>query len=49
MIEGGYIFNGGALMEPRLNYQEHGKDGLRLMLQMEAYLNHHGGLEAPLV
>ena len=32
-------------MKERLPYQNYAKDALRLMLQSEAYLNHHSGLE----
>ncbi len=36
-------------MQPRLNYQSLAPDGLRLMMQMEAYLRHHSGLEPALM
>lgn len=36
-------------MEPRLNYQNLAQNGLRLMMQMEAYLKHQSGLEPSLL
>lgn len=36
-------------MQPRLNYQKLAKNGLQLMLQMEAYLHNHSGLEPALM
>jgi len=35
-------------MKSRLAYQNNAKEGLRLMLQTEAYLKHHSGLEPAL-
>jgi len=36
-------------MKARLPYQNYAKDALRLMMQSEAYLNHHSGLEPSLL
>ena len=37
------------MLQPRLNYQTLAPNGLRLMMEMEAYLRHHSGLEPTLV
>jgi AhpD family alkylhydroperoxidase len=36
-------------MQPRIDQQKFGKEATRLMLQMEAYIHHHSGLEPQLL